>query len=364
MKVNKYNSKDSFSRKNILVDVTNLTLFYRTKKSEKLIINSASFKVRKGEILGIIGESGSGKSVITSTLTGLNADIQIVKKGKILIKGKDVSKFKPNDWEEAKIRGKIVSQVFQNPLSSLNPYKKIGSQIIESILINDENKISKKEAHLKAVSLLESVKIDNAIEIMKMYPHQMSGGMNQRIVIVIILAAEPELIIFDEPTTALDPVAQAQVIEIIREINEKTHIGMILISHDIALVSTIANTIAIMYAGTIIEIGKTEEIVNIPLHPYTWSLIRSIPEISSGKNLYTIPGQVPSDISKINGDPFAPRSEYALKIDFVQKPPVFEISNTHKVWSWLYHKDAPNFEPPKLILKKWKNYLYNKKEDE
>jgi oligopeptide transport system ATP-binding protein len=167
------------------------------------------------------------------------------------------------------IRGRIVSQVFQNPLSSLNPYKKIGKQIMESILINSDEEVSKEEAYSTAVELLESVMINNAPEIMEMYPHQMSGGMNQRIVIVTILAAKPDLIIFDEPTTALDPVAQAQIIEIIREINRKTNVGMIFISHDIALVASIADTIAIMYAGSIVEKGKTKEIVNRPLHPYT-----------------------------------------------------------------------------------------------
>ncbi len=348
--------KDKFEKSEILAEVKNLKLRMGSKK--RLIIDDTSFKVRQGEILGIIGESGSGKSVSTSTLTGLNINVQHIEQGSIKIKNTDVTDFDFDDWTNSGLRGKQVSQVFQNPLSSLNPYRKIGSQIIESITTNSEKKVSKNDAWEEAVEYLDKVKIHNAEEVMEMYPHQMSGGMNQRIVIVTVLAAKPDLIIFDEPTTALDPLAQAQIIEIIRDIRDETNIGIIFISHDIALVSSIADTIAIMYAGRIIEQGTTEEIVRHPLHPYTWGLLMSMPEYidSEDDRLYSIRETVPANIEEIKGDPFAPRSDYAMEIDFEERPPCFEYTKTHFVYSWLYDKRAPKFKPPKIIEETWKKY--------
>lgn len=343
---------DKFKNKKLLAQINDLKL--RIGAGKKLIIDEASIKVREGEILGIIGESGSGKTVMTSTLTGLNVEIQEVESGSISIQETDVTYFDFEKWADSGLRGKKVSTVFQNPLSSLNPYRKIGSQIIESILVNDETgDISKEEAHNTAVELLEKVKIHNAEEVMRMYPHQMSGGMNQRIVIVTILAAQPDLIIFDEPTTALDPLAQAQIIEIIREIRDESGVGMIFISHDIALVSSIADTIAIMYAGRVVEQGTTEEIIKDPKHPYTWGLLMSMPDYMEDEEdeLYSIRGIVPTNIEEIKGDSFAPRNDFALAIDFKEKPPRFNITDTHFVYSWLYDKKAPKFEVPKAIRK-------------
>ncbi len=348
-------SKD-FTNSEVLAHIDNLKMYIGKKK--KLIINKTGFQVRRGEILGIIGESGSGKTILTSSLTGLNTKIQTIESGRIILNNVDVTDFSFDDWNNAKIRGRFVSQVFQNPLSSLNPYRKIGAQIIESILTNAEDEVSKEEAYEEAIELLSSVKIHDPEEIMNMYPHQMSGGMNQRIVIVTILAAKPELIIFDEPTTALDPLAQAQIIEIIREIRDTTNVGMVFISHDIALVSSIADTIAIMYAGQIIEQGSADEIINYPLHPYTWGLLMSIPEmiIDQEEQLFSIRGTVPSDIESIEGDAFAQRSDYALAIDSILKPPRVDVSPTHFVYSWLYDEQAPAFNPPKIIKKMWKNW--------
>lgn len=342
---------DEFKNNKILAKVDNLKL--RLGSKQKLIIDDASIQVRQGEILGIIGESGSGKTVLTSTLTGLNVEIQTIEKGELFIQNTNITNFSFDDWAKSGLRGKKVSTVFQNPLSSLNPYRKIGSQIIESILVNTDEDVTKEEAYNTAVELLEKVKIHNADEVMKMYPHQMSGGMNQRIVIVTILAAQPDLIIFDEPTTALDPLAQAQIIEIIREIRDETNVGMIFISHDIALVSSIADTIAIMYAGRVLEQGTSREIINDPKHPYTWGLLMSMPEYmdKDGEELFSIRGVVPSDIENIEGDSFAPRNDYALEIDFKKRPPKFDITSTHFVYSWLYDKKAPKFELPKAIQK-------------
>lgn len=347
---------DLFKNAELLAEIKNLKL--RMGNKQKLIIDDSSIKVRRGEILGIIGESGSGKTVLTSTLTGLNVNIQKIDEGSISIKDVDVTNFNFDDWANSGLRGRVISQVFQNPLSSLNPYRKIGSQIIESILINNESNLTKEEAYEEAIEYLNKVKIHNADEVMKMYPHQMSGGMNQRIVIVTILATKPDLIIFDEPTTALDPLAQAQIIEIIREIRSESNIGVIFISHDIALVSSISDTIAIMYAGRIVEQGTTIEIVKKPLHPYTWGLLMSMPNFILNKNdeLYSIRGTVPSDIESIKGDAFAPRNDFALNIDFERKPSKYEITDTHFVFSWLYDKNSPKFEPPKLIKKTWEKF--------
>ncbi len=351
---------DKFKNKEVLAKVENLKL--RMGAGKKLIIDDASFQVRKGEVLGLIGESGSGKTVITSTLTGLNIEVQHIESGKIFIKDKDVTKFNFNKWADSQLRGKDVSQVFQNPLSSLNPYRTVGSQIMESIFINDPS-LSKEEAYEEAVEYLEKVKIHNTDEVMKMYPHQMSGGMNQRIVIVTILATKPDLIIFDEPTTALDPLAQAQIIEIIREIKDELEVGIIFISHDLALVSSIADTIAIMYAGRIVEQGTAEEIIKNPLHPYTWGLLMSMPDFMDGseEKLYSIRGTVPSNIEEIEGDSFAPRNDFALEIDFKERPPITNITDTHYVCSWLYDKKAPKFTPPKAILNATKGKTSAKK---
>ncbi len=339
---------DKFKGKEILAKVENLKL--RMGNGKKLIIDDASFEVRKGEVLGIIGESGSGKTVITSTLTGLNIDVQHIEEGTIHVKDTDVTNFDFEAWADSGLRGRTVSTVFQNPLSSLNPYRTVGSQIIESILISNPD-ISKEEAHEEAIEYLEKVKIHNTDEVMRMFPHQMSGGMNQRIVIVTILAAKPELIIFDEPTTALDPLAQAQIIEIIREIKDELEVGVIFISHDLALVSSIADTIAIMYAGRVLEKGTAEEIIKSPAHPYTWGLLMSMPDFIDGTEdrLYSIRGTVPSNIEEIEGDSFAPRNDFALEIDFKERPPKFELSDTHFVCSWLYDKKAPKFKVPKAI---------------
>ncbi len=407
---------DKFQDRQVLAKIENLKM--RMGSGKKLIIDDVSFQVRKGEVLGLIGESGSGKTVVTSTLTGLNINVQHIDEGKIFIKDQDVTEFDFDDWSDSGLRGCDVSQVFQNPLSSLNPYRTVGSQIIESLMINAENekarankavsefnnanseletakdklasetdvetkselekeikdleikiveleksvnetkidsKYTKEDAYEEAIEYLEKVKIHNVDEVMRMYPHQMSGGMNQRIVIVTILATKPDLIIFDEPTTALDPLAQAQIVEIIREIKDDFEVGIVFISHDLALVSSIADTIAIMYAGRIVEQGTAEEIIHQPRHPYTWGLLMSMPDFIDGseEKLFSIRGTVPANIETIEGDAFAPRNDFALEVDFKERPPKFDITDTHFVYSWLYDKNAPKFEPPKVILDNW-----------
>ncbi len=347
--------------KKVIASIEELELSFNlgSKKEPryKKVIDKSGFDIIEGEILAIIGESGSGKSVITSTLTGLNSDSQYITHGKIILDGQDVTDFTEDDWQESGLRGKTISQVFQNPLSTLNPTKKVGKQVMESMLINGHAE-SKKDAMQKTIELFHAVRIKSPMEIINMYPHQLSGGMIQRIVIVSIIACEPKIIIFDEPTTALDPSIQAEIIEIIREINKMTNTSIIFITHDLGVVASIADRIAIMYAGRIIEVGLNEEILFNPKHPYTWGLISSMPEVNMANTLYSISGQAPPEISMIEGDAFAPRNEHALKIDFLLKPPMYKISNTHYVWSWLYSPASPKVEPPKPIIERQK--LFNK----
>lgn len=343
--------------------IENLELSFNlgTKKhpKHKKVIQKTSLEVYEGEILAIIGESGSGKSVLTSTLSGLNANSQIITHGKIWLNSEDVTNYDNKQWSNSRLRGKIVSQVFQNPLSTLNPTKKIGQQILDGILVNHED-LSENEAKEMVLDLLQKVRIKNPGEIVNLYPHQLSGGMVQRVVIVAIIALKPKLIIFDEPTTALDSSVQAEIIEIIRDINKDYNITIIFISHDLGVVASIANRIAIMYSGRIIEKGTVKEILFNSKHPYTWGLLMSLPELyvnSKKQKLYFIPGSTPTNLSEIQGDPFYLRNKHALKLDKFLFPPKYKISNTHYVWSWLYSKDAPKVELPKEIYErktKWK----------
>ncbi len=350
------NTFDKFKNNKVIAEIKDLKMTMKFGNRHKLVVNDTSLKIREGEILGLIGESGSGKTLITGTLTGINADTQKVWEGKITVDGQDVTDWDLEQWRKSKLRGKVVSTVYQNPSTSLNPHRTIGSQIIESILINSDKKISQKEAIEIAVKLLTSVKITDPLIVMDLYPHQISSGLSQRIVIVSILAANPKLIIFDDPTAGLDAAVQAQIIEIIREINHVNKTAIIFISNDIALVSSLADRTGIMYAGKIVEEGLTTEIINYPLHPYTWGLLRALPELNPNGKLYSIPGVIDSDIHKIKGDAFAPRNSYALEIDFLVKPPRFTASETHFVWSWLYDERAPKFTPPTLIVEKWSHY--------
>ncbi|NQX83601.1 MAG: ABC transporter ATP-binding protein [Mycoplasmataceae bacterium] len=314
----------------------------------KLIIRNASFELKSGQVLGLIGESGSGKTVITNTLTGLNPSNKRIMSGSIFVNDIDVTNFNEEDWEESNLRGKFISQVFQNPLSTLNPTQKVGVQIIESMKINgllDQG----DDGFDKAVEYLNRVRINNPLEVMNMYPHQLSGGMMQRVVIVAILACNPRVIIFDEPTTALDPSVQREIIELINEIKVEFNIAMIFITHDIGLVSTVATHIAIMYAGKIIEYGKNSEILTSPAHPYTWGLLQSMPEISDGKRLYSIPGAVPANLSKVKGDAFYPRNEFSIYMDAILSPPKFQLTPTHYVLSWLQSDKVAKIKKPDLI---------------
>lgn len=249
-------------------------------------------------------------------------------------------------WED--IRGKEIATIFQDPMTSLNPIKTIGSQISEVII--KHQKKSAKEAKRLAVELMEKTGIPNAAKRYDEYPFQYSGGMRQRIVIAIALACRPKILICDEPTTALDVTIQAQILELIKELQEEYQFTTIFITHDLGVVAAIADKVAVMYAGQIIESGTVEEIFYDPKHPYTWSLLSSLPQLAQkGDVLYSVPGTPPSLYKDIQGDAFAPRSAYAMKVDFTSEPPMFQVSETHFAKTWLLDPRAPKVLKPKQI---------------
>lgn len=345
---------------NIIVEFKDLELSFKdpVTKYKKLVLDGVNLQIQKGKITGIIGESGSGKTVLTSLLTGnISSNIIIPKKSEINIYEDDnkisVQKWSQEVWEASKIRGLKVGQVFQNPMSTLTDNVKVGVHITESLIVNKVEKNIDK-AYEIGIEMLKRVKINNPEEIMESYPFELSGGMNQRVALATILCLKPEIIILDEPTTALDTTVQAELLEIIRELNQQYGITFIYITHDIGVIASIADHVAIMYAGRVVEKATTKEILFNPQHPYTWGLLLSMPDLNTDESiLWNIPGSVPSDISKIKGDSFAARNPYALEIDLEQKPPMFKVSETHEAATWLLSEHAPEYVPPQPILDRW-----------
>ena len=267
--------------------------------------------------------------------------------GTINYRGQELTELKSNkDWEE--IRGAKIATIFQDPMTSLDPINTIGSQITE-VIIKHQGK-SAKEAREMAIDYMEKVGIPEAERRFDEYPFQYSGGMRQRIVIAIALACRPDILICDEPTTALDVTIQAQIIDLLKSLQKEYNFTTIFITHDLGVVASIADKVAVMYAGEIVEFGKVEEIFYDPRHPYTWSLLSSLPQLSTSKgDLYSIPGTPPSLYSPVKGDAFALRSDYAMQIDFEEHPPVFNVSDTHWAKTWLLHEDAPKVNKPEII---------------
>ncbi|WP_036461316.1 ABC transporter ATP-binding protein [Mycoplasma simbae] len=325
-------------------------------KEKNLVLRGPSFKIYEGKIHAIIGESGSGKSVITSLLYGLTGNNAIIEAGKVKLYGLEVHNFNLYNWEKSKLRGRIVSAVFQNPMSILDPTMKVGNQIMEGMLINGVVK-TRKEAYQEAIKYLELTRINNPEAVMKLYPHELSGGMIQRIAIAAIVSLKPKVLVMDEPTTALDPTVQALVLDIIRELQQKFKIAIAFITHDLGVVASIAEFINIMYAGQIIESGTREEVLMHPQHPYTWGLISSMPDYNNDERLNVIRGAVPSSLNNIKGDAFAVRNDYALVKDLEEESDFYFVSPTHYAKSSLLDDFAPFYEPPKIIQNLWKRYF-------
>ncbi len=341
-----------------IVEINDLWLSFKNPSNPKevnKVIRGATLKLKKGEILALIGESGSGKSVITSTLYGLTGQNSIIEKGNIIVDGHEVQEYDSKKWEKSKLRGTIISAVFQNPMTTLTPTMKVGKQIMEGMLVNKLCK-NKKDAREKAIEYLRKTKIGRPEDVMEMYPHQMSGGMKQRVVIAAIIACQPKILILDEPTTALDPTVQAQILDIIDELTKEYGISVIFITHDLGVVASISDRIAIMYAGQIVEYGKADEVLWNPHHPYTWGLLLSSPDVNNGERLRSIKGSAPSNLNNIVGDAFAPRNDWAMEIDFEKEPPLFKISETHFAKTWLLDSNAPKFEMPNIIKERHEQF--------
>lgn len=331
-----------------ILSIENLRIHFETFAGEVQAIRGVNLKLEKGETLALVGESGSGKSVTAKSVMKLLSNNAVVKEGAIIFKGENILEKSERDMQS--IRGKEIAMVFQDPMTSLDPTMKIGKQITEVIIKHE--KTSKEEANKRAEELLELVGIPNAKERMKQYPHQFSGGQRQRIVIAIALACNPDVLIADEPTTALDVTIQAQILELLKELQQQFQMAIIFITHDLGVVANVADRVAVMYAGKVVEVGTVDEVFYNPQHPYTWGLLRSMPTLHTGDTLYAIPGSPPDLLDPPVGDAFALRSDVALEIDRVKEPPMFEVSPTHFAATWLLDPRAPKVPVPEEIVRR------------
>lgn len=326
------------------LEVKNLQVAFHTYAGEVQAVRDVSFHVKKGETLAIVGESGSGKTVtVKSIIQLINKPAGKIKQGEILFEGKNLLALSEKQMQA--IRGSEISIISQDPMTSLNPTMTIGNQIMECI--RKHQRLSRREAKAQAIELLDLVGIPSPDIRMKHYPHQFSGGMRQRAAIAIALACKPKILIADEPTTALDVTIQAQILELLKDLQQKLGMSIIFITHDLGIVARMADRVIVMYAGKTIETGTVEEIFYDPRHPYTWGLLGSIPSANSGgEMLYSIPGSPPNMMELPPGDAFANRNEFALKIDFMEEPPLFQITDTHFAATWLLHELAPPVTRP------------------
>ena len=369
-------------KREMILKIRNLDISFKTDNGIVNAVRGMDLNLHRGETIAIVGESGSGKSVTTKAIMGILASNGTINNGTIDytyydFKGErlaEAQKMAENgridpEWvrpEEIKtvdltkvdkkymqkeIRGRRIAMVFQDPMTSLDPTMTIGKQVMEAMLFHYNT--PKEEAWKKAVELLDLVGITDPEKRMKAYPHQLSGGMRQRVVIAIALSCDPEILICDEPTTALDVTIQAKILELIKDIQEKKGLSVIYITHDLGVVAKVADYVNVMYAGRIIENGTVNDIFYEPMHPYTWGLLASMPDLDSNDDeLFTIPGTPPNLLYDIPGDAFAPRNRYALHIDEKIAPPMFKVSKTHRVATWLAAPQAPKVEMTPSLKKR------------
>ena len=327
-----------------LLEIKNLSVSFDTPQGELQAVRDVSLSLRAGEVLAIVGESGCGKSVLCKTVMKLLPDNARVKSGTILADGADITNYRRRDME--RLRGRLFSMVFQDPMTSLNPTICVGEQIAEAVRLHSP-RAGRGDVRRRSLELMELVGIAEPEIRYRLYPHHFSGGMRQRAVMAIALASDPKILLADEPTTALDVTIQAQILDLLRDIQRKLGTAAILVSHDLGVVARVADRVAVMYAGKIVETGTAEDIFYHPRHPYTWGLMRSLPSLApEGGELYTIPGMPPSLIDPPRGDAFACRNEYALAIDYEEEPPMFRVSDTHCAATWLLDPRAPQITPP------------------
>lgn len=319
---------------NYLLEVNDLHVSFHTNGGEIQAVRGVSFHVDRGEILAIVGESGCGKSVTAQSIMGMvPKSYGSIKEGEISFKGKDLINFSKKQYQ--RIRGSEIGMIFQDPMSALNPTMKIGRQIDE-VLIKHKN-LSKKEAKQKTIELLQQVGIPDSFNRYSEYPHEFSGGMRQRVVIAMALACDPELIIADEPTTALDVTIQAQILDLLKSIQTERNSSIILITHDLGVVAEVADRVGVMYAGIVIESGTVNEIFENPRHPYTLGLLQSVPrlEVLEKERLVPIEGAPPDLFSPPKGCPFAERCPYTMEVCMEHMPKIESITESHHVSCWL-----------------------------
>jgi len=336
-----------------ILKIRDLDITFKTTAGPVHAIRKVNIDLNKGETVAIVGESGSGKSVTMKAAMGILASNSIVNSGTIEFTYKHADGTeetvdiltKNKKWIRQHINGKRIAMVFQDPMTSLDPTMNIGKQIMEGMIWHFNT--PKEEAYQKAIELLKEVGIEDAEKRMKNYPHQLSGGMRQRVVIAIALACNPDLLICDEPTTALDVTIQAKIIELIKKVQKERGISVIYITHDLGVVAKVADYVNVMYAGKIVEKGSINEIFYDPKHPYTWGLLSAMPDLETDDDrLYTIPGSPPNLLHEKAGDAFAPRNRYALEVDDKVEPPMFKVSETHYAATWLLDERAPKVEMP------------------
>ncbi len=330
-----------------ILSAKDVEIQFSVRGRKLMAIRKCSLDLYEGETLAIVGESGSGKSVFTKSFIGMLDANGTITGGSITYNGVDISKYKTED-EWMTIRGKKIAMVMQDPMTSLNPLKKIGKQIQESIELHQglKGEAAKKEA----IEMLKRVGIPDPERRYNQYPHEFSGGMRQRVVIAIAVACRPQILICDEPTTALDVTIQAQILDLIHKLQNELHMTVIYITHDLGVVANVADRVAVMYAGQIIEYGLVNEIFYDAWHPYTWALLSALPQLGvKGEDLPSIDGTPPNLYNVVKGDAFAPRNKHALAIDFVKEPTFFSISETHKAKTWYLDPRAPKIEQPESI---------------
>ncbi|MDO4755239.1 MAG: ABC transporter ATP-binding protein [Parabacteroides sp.] len=320
-----------------ILEVKNLSTSFFTKYGEVKAVNDVSFSLDQGEVLAIVGESGSGKSVTSMSVMQLVAKGGKIVNGEIIFNGQDVAK--ASEKEMRKIRGKEMSMIFQDPMTCLNPVFTIGNQM-EEVLKLHYKEMTPAQRHSKLIEMLEKVGLSNPDQRLKQYPHELSGGMRQRIMIAMSLLCNPKLLIADEPTTALDVTIQAQIMDLMKELSKEYNTSIILITHDLGVVAGIANRVNVMYCGEIVESAPVKSLYYEPKHPYTWGLLKALPRLGLKENeLQPIPGSTPDLLLEQKGCPFFDRCDHAMECCRDHKPPHFEVNKDHIVKCWRYHPD-------------------------
>ena len=326
-----------------ILELKSLTVSIDSPMGKVEAVRGVSLALRPGEVLAIVGESGCGKSMLCRSIMKLLPRSARIEGGQIIANGADITGYSQRDMN--RLRGKLFSMVLQDPMTALDLTQTVEAQIAEAVRVHSP-RLDRQAVHRRVMELMELVGIPQPEKRGKLYPYHFSGGQRQRVVKAIALAADPKILLADEPTTALDVTVQAQILDLLKDIQHRLHTATILVSHDLGVVARAADRVAIMYAGRIVEIGTAEEIYYDPRHPYTWGLMRSLPALAKGGQLYTIPGMPPSLVHPPRGDAFACRNEYALAIDYEEAPPMFRVSDTHYAATWLLDERAPRVTPP------------------